>query len=199
MNSQKIEVEEGEEILDDIEVNDASGHALTNGNVESPECLSRVHSGDSLEDKSDTCDSSESALNEKTENVSSSQAFGGARPKTTRTNDKNKVRNGDRTTRNSESCGVEIKVKTCDTEFLLGSGPRTTVDKKPGLPYNDISNIPKLESRPTPSEKSKRPSIPDISREEVVDNDLTEDDCYIYTYKGGTAYLSADLPNSFFR
>ena len=26
-----------------------------------------------------------------------------------------------------------------------------------------------------------------------------EDDCYIYTYKGGTAYLSADLPNSFFR
>lgn len=26
-----------------------------------------------------------------------------------------------------------------------------------------------------------------------------EDDCYIYTYKGGTAYLSADLPTSFFR
>jgi hypothetical protein len=148
MNSQKIEVEEGEEIQDDIEVNDASevttisGHALTNGNIESPECLSRVHSGDSLEDKSDTCDSGESALNEKTENASSSQAFGGARPKTTRTNDKNKVRNGDRTTRNSESCGVEIKVKTCDTEFLLDSEPRTVVNTVPGLPYNDISNIP---------------------------------------------------------
>ena len=145
MNSQKIEVEE---IQDDIEDNDASditsvsGQALTNGNVESPECLSRVPSGDSLEDKSDACDSGESAFNEKTENASSSQAFGGARPKTTRTNDKNKVRNGDRTTRNSESCGVEIKVKTCDTEFLLNSGPRGTIDTVPGLPYNDISNIP---------------------------------------------------------
>ena len=29
--------------------------------------------------------------------------------------------------------------------------------------------------------------------------ETVEDDCYIYTYKGGTAYLSADLPNSFFR
>ena len=29
--------------------------------------------------------------------------------------------------------------------------------------------------------------------------DMIEDDCYIYTYRGGTAYLSADLPNSFFR
>jgi len=205
MNSQKVGVEEAEEIQDDIEVNDASdistvsGHALTNGNVESPECLSRVHSGDSLEDKSDTCDSGASAFNEKLENASSSQAYGGARPKTTRTNDKSKVRNGDSRTRNSESSGVEMKMKTCDTEFLLGSGSRGTVDKKPGLPFNDISSIPKLESRPTPSEKSKRPSIPDISKEEVVDNDLTEDDCYIYTYKGGTAYLSADLPNSFFR
>ena len=28
---------------------------------------------------------------------------------------------------------------------------------------------------------------------------MVEDDCYIYTYIGGTAYLSADLPNSFFR
>ena len=29
--------------------------------------------------------------------------------------------------------------------------------------------------------------------------EAVEDDCYIYTYKGGTAYLSADLPNSFYR
>ena len=26
-----------------------------------------------------------------------------------------------------------------------------------------------------------------------------EEDCWVYTYRGGTAYLSADLPNSFFR
>eukprot|EP00092_Neocalanus_flemingeri_P017649 GFUD01019092.1.p1 GENE.GFUD01019092.1~~GFUD01019092.1.p1 ORF type:complete len:732 (+),score=200.13 GFUD01019092.1:118-2313(+) len=201
MSSQKSETVDGNKDSEDVDVDEAndtatvSGQALTNGNRDSSGCLSRVHSGDSLEDRSDNCDSGESAFNEKTDNTSS-QAFGGARPKTTRNHDKNRVRNGESRTRNSES-GVEIKVKACDTELYLGT--RSSGDQDSSLQYNDISTIPRLESRPTPIDRSKRTSIPDISRDEIMDSDMTEDDCYIYTYKGGTAYLSADLPNSFFR
>ena len=45
-------------------------------------------------------------------------------------------------------------------------------------------------------------SVNDAKSEDLseLDNlETIEDDCYIYTYKGGTAYLSADLPTSFFR
>ena len=195
MNDQKSEVGDGQQ--EETSDTPVERQALTNGNVGSPECLSRVNSGDSIEDRSD---SGESAFNDKTENASS-QAFGGARPKTTRAQDKNpRVRISDsRTLRNSES-GVEIKVKTCDTEFL-GTTRSSGDNHVSNIQYNDISTIPRLESRPSlnDSYRNKRTSIPDIAREEVVDPDMTEDDCYIYTYKGGTAYLSADLPNSFFR
>jgi len=167
-------------------------HINTNGDIETevPEGLSRDNSGGSLED---TCDDSEGALVDRTENTPASLAYGGARPKTTRpTTDRNRVKNGD-LVRTKQSEGSEIKVKACDPELLSGT-------QRTGLStFNDISSLPKLESRPTQTDKSVRLNIPDISREEVADADLTEDDCYIYTYKGGTAYLSADLPNSFFR
>merc|ERR1712142_149776 len=167
-------------------------HINTNGDIETevPEGLSRDNSGGSLED---TCDDSEGALVDRTENTPASLAYGGARPKTTRpTTDRNRVKNGD-LVRTKQSEGSEIKVKACDPELLSGT-QRTGLSS-----FNDISSLPKLESRPTQTDKSVRLNIPDISREEVADADLTEDDCYIYTYKGGTAYLSADLPNSFFR
>jgi len=111
MNSQKCGSNEGRKDPEDADVDDASdtttvsGHTLTNGDLDSPDCLSRVHSGDSLEDRSaDNCDSSgESAFYDKTENASS-QAFGGARPKTTRSQDKTRVKNGDSSrTRNSDN------------------------------------------------------------------------------------------------
>jgi len=155
---------------------------------ETPEILSREDSGDCLED---ICDVGEGALNDRTENSVSSQAYGGARPKTTRASDRSRVKAGERT-RGGEGGGLEIKVKTCEPELVVThAGPSRTGAT---LPFNDISSLPRLESRPGP-----RVTIPDISKEEVADNDLGEDDCYIYTYKGGTAYLSADLPNSFFR
>merc|ERR1712142_18684 len=167
-------------------------HINTNGDIETevPEGLSRDNSGGSLED---TCDDSEGALVDRTENTPASLAYGGARPKTTRpSTDRNRVKNGD-LVRTKQSEGSEIKVKACDPELLSGT-------QRTGLStFNDISSLPKLESRPTQTDKSVRLNIPDISREEVADADLTEDDCYIYTYRGGTAYLSADLPNSFFR
>jgi len=167
-------------------------HINTNGDIETevPEGLSRDNSGGSLDD---TCDDSEGALIDRTENTPASLAYGGARPKTTRpSTDRNRVKNGD-LVRTKQSEGSEIKVKACDPELLSGT-------QRTGLStFNDISSLPKLESRPTQTDKSVRLNIPDISREEVADADLTEDDCYIYTYKGGTAYLSADLPNSFFR
>jgi len=167
-------------------------HININGDIETevPEGLSRDNSGDSLDD---TCDDSEGALIDRTENTPASLAYGGARPKTTRpTTDRSRVKNGD-LVRTKQSEGSEIKVKACDPELISGT-QRTGLSS-----FNDISSLPKLESRPTQTDKSVRLNIPDISREEVVDADLTEDDCYIYTYKGGTAYLSADLPNSFFR
>jgi len=165
-------------------------NANTNSNIETPECMSRDNSGDSLEDNRD---GSEGALVDKSENASTSQAYGGARPKTTRpsASDKGRLKNGDMIrTKLSESS--EMKVKTCEPDMLVEQ-PRTAIT------FNDISSLPKLESRPTHSDRSVRLNIPDISKDEVADADLTEDDCYIYTYKGGTAYLSADLPNSFFR
>jgi len=206
MNSMNSEVEEGDEMKKDVCDEDAGdpatgrGHAIANGILESPECLSRVHSGDSIDDKSDAGDYTESAFNEKTENASLSQAYGGARPKTTRVSERSRGKNGEGRTKTSDNSGVDIKQKTCDPEFLAGPDSRSAGEKRTGITFSDISSIPKLESRPAPpSDKSVRLSIPDISREEVADTDLTEDDCYIYTYKGGTAYLSADLPNSFFR
>ena len=191
-NDETEQIEEDKEgTRQDPEID--TGHACINGrngNIETPQCLSSDHSGDSLEDN---CDASEGALIDKSENATVSQAYGGARPKTTRTNasDKGRLKNGDMI-RTKLSENSEMKVKTCEPELLVDQS-RTAIT------FNDISNLPKLESRPTHSDRSVRLNIPDISKEEVADADLTEDDCYIYTYKGGTAYLSADLPNSFFR
>ena len=67
-------------------------------------------------------------------------------------------------------------------------------------------NISYLKANLVNSSESNLPSIANSAlslcegkSEDPPDVDAMEDDCYIYTYKGGTAYLSADLPNSFFR
>ena len=127
--------------------------------------------------------------------ASISQAYGGARPKTSfrnrlRNSESGRVRNSD-----SLSQPVEIRVLPCDNS------------DSPGHSGQDDNIVPKLETRPPAAQFSKRMlPEPDISRD-IRDNeletgdviDVMEDDYTIYTYIGGTAYLSADLPNSFFR
>lgn len=119
--------------------------------------------------------------------TSSSQAYGGARPKTVRArlrNANSEVNTSTRGRGSEASVGVEIRVVSCDNSN--GGGGETTI-----LPHQDISNVPRLETRPTV------PTRAELEGEQT--ENPTEDDCYIYTYIGGTAYLSADLPNSFFR
>ena len=118
---------------------------------------------------------------------SSSQAFGGARPKTFRARLRNSETSSGRS-RNSDS--VEIRVVSCDST----DGPSEHN-------YEDINNVPKLETLPNINQRINLADISSRDRENELDTGeaMVEDDCYIYTYIGGTAYLSADLPNSFFR
>ena len=119
--------------------------------------------------------------------TTNSQAYGGARPKTVRSRLRNA--NSEVTSRprpSESSVGVEIRVISCDNSNGGGGGGETSI-----LPHQDISNVPRLETRPA------APARPEVEVEQT--ENVTEDDCYIYTYIGGTAYLSADLPNSFFR
>ena len=123
--------------------------------------------------------------------TSVSQAYGGARPKTIRArlrNANSEVTSSSSSSRGRQSessVGVEIRVISCDNSNG-GGGGETSI-----LPHQDISNVPRLETRPTAPARAEL----EVEQSENV----TEDDCYIYTYIGGTAYLSADLPNSFFR
>ena len=121
-----------------------------------------------------------------------SQAYGGARPKTIRArlrNANSEVTSSSSSSRGRQSessVGVEIRVISCDNSNGGGGGGETSI-----LPHQDISNVPRLETRPA------APARHEVEVEQT--ENVTEDDCYIYTYIGGTAYLSADLPNSFFR
>lgn len=84
---------------------------------------------------------------------------------------------------------VDIRVVTCDQEQSPVHDDSVT----------SVTSVPKLDTR----HPNLRLSLPDhdISKDniELDAGELVEDDCYIYTYIGGTAYLAADLPNSFFR
>ena len=110
-------------------------------------------------------------------NNNPSQAYGGARPKTIRSRLRNNNSEVSRSRASESSAGVEIRVISCD------NGGETS--------HQDLASLPLLEARPTPAQTREA----ELEAAET----LTEDDCYIYTYIGGTAYLSADLPNSFFR
>jgi len=122
-----------------------------------------------------------------------SQAYGGARPKTFRARLRSsessscRVRNSDSLSQVSQP--VDIRVVTCDQEQSPVHDDSVT----------SVTSVPKLDTR----HPNLRLSLPDhdISKDniELDAGELVEDDCYIYTYIGGTAYLAADLPNSFFR
>ena len=125
-------------------------------------------------------------------------AYGGARPKIFRA----RIRNGEsssssycRSRVGSETVDIKVTQVQCDNVVVSDHQPSS-------LPYDDLT-LPRLESRSCGHRKSV--SGADLSSQvcdndgEVGGGDTVEDDCYIYTYIGGTAYLSADLPNSFFR
>ena len=129
--------------------------------------------------------------------VAASQAYGGARPKTFKPKLRISETSGARS-RASDSV-VEIRVlppPSCDSS---GSTPNnqssTDPDPEVRVHFEDVNSVPRLETRPRLGDSSR-----DTGELEpgAVDAAI-EDDCYIYTYIGGTAYLSADLPNSFFR
>ena len=74
-------------------------------------------------------------------------------------------------------------------------------ERVPPLPDNVIANNDCKNVNNTYASNSTL-SLAEYRSEDPSDFDnldVLEDDCYIYTYRGGTAYLSADLPNSFFR
>jgi len=179
--------EEGSQTSDSYTVNIP---VISNGSADTSECHS-VNSADSLDDN---CDSSDKLSNERPDIPNASQAYGGARPKTTRSSDRNKSKNGELKVRVVEENGIDIPAPVKHYETDIVSRPRTISSDEIQNHYN----LPRLESRPI-CDKSKRLSNPDISKEDLNEPDIMEEDCYIYTYKGGTAYLSADLPNSFFR
>ena len=85
---------------------------------------------------------------------------------------------------------VDIRVVTCDQEQSPVHDDSVT----------SVTSVPKLDTRHPPNLRLSLPDH-DISKDniELDAGELVEDDCYIYTYIGGTAYLAADLPNSFFR
>ena len=114
-------------------------------------------------------------------NNNPSQAYGGARPKTVRGRLRNNNSEVSKSRTSESSAGVDIRVISCDN----GAGGQ------PSLQHQDLASLPLLEVRPS--------TVQTRENELEAAEALAEDDCYIYTYIGGTAYLSADLPNSFFR
>jgi len=152
----------------------------------------------------DIISSSEVVVNDRLDSGGvSSVAYGGARPKTTKSHDKNRFKNGENRNRTIDNTGLDLKVSCDTTEYFLDPGLKLlSEDMKNKLPFSEISQLPKLESRQTYNgERAKRLSnTSDIARDDNGESEQQlEEDCYIYTYKGGTAYLTADLPNSFFR
>ena len=82
--------------------------------------------------------------------TSVSQAYGGARPKTIRARLRNansevtsSSSSSSRGRQSESSVGVEIRVISCDNSN--GGGGETSI-----LPHQDISNVPRLETRPPP-------------------------------------------------
>ena len=129
--------------------------------------------------------------------VAASQAYGGARPKTFKPRLRTSETSGARS-RTSDSV-VEIRVlppPSCEPSgSSLNNQSSTDPEPEVRVHFEDVNSVPRLETRPRLGDSSR-----DTGELEPGAGDAAlEDDCYIYTYIGGTAYLSADLPNSFFR
>lgn len=141
-----------------------------------------------------------------------SQAVGGARPKV-RLN----VTVGEKSKSEGRTnySSAAIASQSCDSDLLcrglmaVTSTPRVC-DKMMSF---DLPNLPQMGPRSGSLRplNSMVPGIPVLEHrtsrassdtEDLVESevsDICEEDCYVYTYKGGTDYLAADLPNSFFR
>ena len=116
-----------------------------------------------------------------------SQAWGGARPKTTRSRPRPSEATASTSSsstrlRNSES--VEIRVLPCD--LVNSHQPPSLEQEFPSGSLHSDPLIPRLESLPHISSSASH-------------NPEADTENYVYTYIGGTAFLSADLPDSLFR
>ena len=129
-------------------------------------------------------------------------AYGGARPKIFRARVPRSNGESSSYSRTSSESGaaVDIRVLGCDNENessggVTNSGQHRLLESQHG----QYDHLPRLETR-----GAKRKSLSSGVELSSLDHDLelgdmVEDDCYIYTYIGGAAYLSADLPHSFYR
>jgi len=190
MNRLKQEPNESD-LVEEIDGADGVASGLTNGHNQNNQNNTLKTNGEiSLSD--DSLQNVVPTYNNNNNSIAPSQAYGGARPKTFRARLRSsessscKVRNSDSLSQVAQP--VDIRVVTCDQELV----------QSPILD-DSVPSVPKLDSR----HPNLRLSLPDhdISKDniELEAGELVEDDCYIYTYIGGTAYLAADLPNSFFR
>jgi len=140
----------------------------------------------------------------------SSQAVGGARPKVRLNN----VAVGEKSKTEGRT-NYGVATQSCDNDLLCPgllpvTGSPLICDKMMSF---DLPNLPQMGPRgvslrplnslvPGMPVLEHRTSRANSDTEDVVESevsDMCEEDCYVYTYKGGTDYLAADLPNSFFR
>ena len=141
----------------------------------------------------------------------SSLPYGGARPKTrlipldirSRRGDDEVKRGADEAQRSAELRSrlseCEVNVQPCDTfdekeEGTEGAGTSRAKERSGtfGRVESRIDTRGDLRGVNNRNDRVGWNSLPE-------DTEVGEDEFCIYTYKGGTAYLTADLPNSFFR
>ena len=135
------------------------------------------------------------------------QAYGGARPKTrmipldtrNRRGDEELNRGADAETQRgaelrSRLSECEFNVQSCDTHDEREESAESVGRKKErfGRAEGRIESRGELRGVNRNENRVGWSSLPD-------ETEGGEDEFCIYTYKGGTAYLTADLPNSFFR
>ena len=135
------------------------------------------------------------------------QAYGGARPKTrmipldtrNRRGDEELNRGVDAETQRgaelrSRLSECEFNVQSCDTHDEREESAESVGRKKErfGRVEGRIESRGELRGVNRNDNRVGWSSLPD-------ETEGGEDEFCIYTYKGGTAYLTADLPNSFFR
>jgi len=134
----------------------------------------------------------------------SSLPYGGARPKTRMVDVRNRrgeeevkrgaadaeaLRGAELRSRLSE---CEVNVQSCDTYEERDESAEGRMKERGAGTFGRIESRGELRGVNRNDRVGCWSSLPD-------DTEGGEDEFCIYTYKGGTAYLTADLPNSFFR
>ena len=137
----------------------------------------------------------------------SSLPYGGARPKTRMIPLDARSRRGDEVEAKRGAADVEVQrgaelrsrlsecevnVQSCDTYDEREEGGEGRMKERGGSSFGRVENRGEVRGVNRNDNRVGWSSLPD-------ETEGGEDEFCIYTYKGGTAYLTADLPNSFFR